>query len=558
MRFRPAAMLMGLLALGCAPRQDEPDAARQVLVIALDGADWSLFQRLSDQGRLPTLTRLAQQGSAGVLESIPPTVSPAVWTTISTGRRREAHGIYNFYFKAPGSYEKRQNRSSLRRTAAIWNILSEAGLSTGLARWHVTYPAEPVEGFVAAFRYQEHVTEGDERAFHPPELRDTVRALAASFRLPDHPFVRRVEAIPVERPTGKLSEVAFVAYERAKLLRSTFRRDTRVTHIAVELIRRDQPNLTMVYLNGIDWLSHWFWGFNEDSTAADAFDPSGEQARLFSGLVEDYYAYTDHLVATLVEAVSFETDVVVLSDHGFRELRLPEDAYLEINLLLADLGYLQFSAPAKVDYARSAAFNFSDVKLDDRSIYLNLSGREAEGTVPTGKRLAVTESLVETLRGLRTVQGEPVFEEVRVNEVSAGELPQRPDIEVRRNPRLRMTDRLRLGEREFPMRRFLDSSPVVSGNHREQGILVVAGPSFRPGASGDATILDVAPTLLTLFRLPVAEDMPGRVLTERLNAPTPLPSIPSYEGRVTRAADPEIESLSAETEERLRSLGYID
>ena len=51
------------------------------------------------------------------------------------------------------------------------------------------------------------------------------------------------------------------------------------------------------------------------------------------------------------------------------------------------------------------------------------------------------------------------------------------------------------------------------------GIFAIAGPGIRPGADlGTASVLDVAPTLAYLLDLPVADDLPGRVLTEAFTA----------------------------------------
>ena len=44
-----------------------------------------------------------------------------------------------------------------------------------------------------------------------------------------------------------------------------------------------------------------------------------------------------------------------------------------------------------------------------------------------------------------------------------------------------------------------------------------------------ATLLDVTPTILTLFGLPVGADMDGRVLVQAFEEPPPITRIPSWE-----------------------------
>jgi predicted AlkP superfamily phosphohydrolase/phosphomutase len=75
-----------------------------------------------------------------------------------------------------------------------------------------------------------------------------------------------------------------------------------------------------------------------------------------------------------------------------------------------------------------------------------------------------------------------------------------------------------------------------SGTHAgaPDGFLMAVGDGVKPGATPrDASILDVAPTILYLMGLPVARDMEGRVLTEILDdeftRAHPVTFIPSYE-----------------------------
>ena len=54
-----------------------------------------------------------------------------------------------------------------------------------------------------------------------------------------------------------------------------------------------------------------------------------------------------------------------------------------------------------------------------------------------------------------------------------------------------------------------------SGNHRAQGWLAAAGPSIRAGQQiRGASILDIAPTTLSLLGLEKPEDMVGASLLE--------------------------------------------
>jgi hypothetical protein len=104
-----------------------------------------------------------------------------------------------------------------------------------------------------------------------------------------------------------------------------------------------------------------------------------------------------------------------------------------------------------------------------------------------------------------------------------------------------------------------------SGKHNLAGVLIAAGGPIRRGASVEAGVRDIAPTVLALLGLPIPRDMDGRVLKEMLEpeflAGHPLVRIPSYEALIDRKAVLAAAGSSVESEEEkkelLRSLGYI-
>jgi tetratricopeptide (TPR) repeat protein len=97
--------------------------------------------------------------------------------------------------------------------------------------------------------------------------------------------------------------------------------------------------------------------------------------------------------------------------------------------------------------------------------------------------------------------------------------------------------------------------------HRSQGVIMASGPGFkRDELIHGARLLDITPTVLHYFGLPVGEDMEGRVLVEAFSEDRAVRSIASWEtpegGKQRRG------SLSAEESEVLLeqfvALGYID
>ena len=103
--------------------------------------------------------------------------------------------------------------------------------------------------------------------------------------------------------------------------------------------------------------------------------------------------------------------------------------------------------------------------------------------------------------------------------------------------------------------------PFRGGEHQPFGVFLAAGPHFKQGYSAEAaSVIDLTPTLLYLYDLPVGEDMDGKVMKdifrEDFSASVSPGAIASYEtGRRFRSS---LTPSSADEliKDQLRSLGY--
>ncbi len=94
----------------------------------------------------------------------------------------------------------------------------------------------------------------------------------------------------------------------------------------------------------------------------------------------------------------------------------------------------------------------------------------------------------------------------------------------------------------------------------DQGILCMAGPGIRKDELiRGAGILDIAPTVLTLLGLPVAEDMDGKVLLEAFERIPRVKHIPTYEEKPSETADPRMNSIGTRgLADQFLALGHAD
>ncbi|MBL8897511.1 MAG: alkaline phosphatase family protein [Planctomycetes bacterium] len=329
-----AALMLGLcaalIAWSCGerpsptPQTSSAQAAAPepapILVIGLDGFEWSIAAPLVADGRMPHLEALLARGRGGKLQTLEPTISPAIWTSMATSKNPEEHGIHGFVREgAPGEAERLYDRRD-RRGKALWSIFSDAGYAVRVIGWWVTWPAERVHGVMVAQTntLEEESNEGRmwkgrlrrdvPRQVHPPERQDELLAIAARAEAGLDLLLAEIFG-PLELDPqsvgGRLWENS-----RWSLLADEIYRQ-----VALHLAQKDgRADLSMIYFGGADVLGHRFWrfaypkGFRETPSEA-------EQAQL-GLLIEHYYLHLDRVIGELVAAWPSGTDFVVVSDHG--------------------------------------------------------------------------------------------------------------------------------------------------------------------------------------------------------------------------------------------------
>ncbi|MGD0669687.1 MAG: alkaline phosphatase family protein [Bryobacteraceae bacterium] len=108
----------------------------------------------------------------------------------------------------------------------------------------------------------------------------------------------------------------------------------------------------------------------------------------------------------------------------------------------------------------------------------------------------------------------------------------------------------------------IPAGPAIE--HRDFGVLAIGGPGIKRGeVLQGASVLDVAPTILTLYGLPVGEDMDGKVLSRAFVKPPEVAFIPTWEevpgadGR--HPPHTRLDAVAAhEALEQMIALGYIE
>ena len=315
MRNLTALVLAACLGgLACGPVPETVD--KRVLLVGIDGATLRVAGPMMAAGKLPNLARIARAGASGPLRSFLPLHSPRIWNTIATGKIPRKHGILTFV-QPDEKGPRRLYSSANRKTHALWNIASDAGLTVAVVNWWTTYPPEPINGVMVTDHFIPEDVEVQREFFR------VVPDDPAPIVFPE-PWAERVrDLVDIQAPLTSIedpfsSQPDLPRWADAEVSSSRFRLDGAVFRIALEIESELEPDLLMVFIPGIDRTSHRLWGSLEpEKLYPETLRPSPAERKAGLHALHEYYRYADALIGLLVARYAEDDLVMVVSDHGF-------------------------------------------------------------------------------------------------------------------------------------------------------------------------------------------------------------------------------------------------
>jgi hypothetical protein len=346
------------LVPGACSRGPRARPAARVLVVGIDGLEWNVLRPLLAQGRCPNLRHLMERGTFGRLETMAPTLSPILWTTIATGRTPESHGILGFT-----DADLRQYSSAQRRGRAVWNVADRYGLASNVFGWWITWPAEAIRGMMVSgssssalvdANWKPALLPGEPRQVHPESLTNGIMALAEHAGSKEE-----ITRLAREKVFGPLDPARLGSAEK-RLVQETLwsiQSDATYYEIARRELRERPADVSMVYLGGPDVVGHRFWRYYEpgafpwpDGAGFESIrgEFGGEDvAAALARVIPNYYEWVDEMLGGLVEAAGPDVAVLVCSDHGMHAFstEAPNPRYVTGHHLDGPAGVLVAAGP---------------------------------------------------------------------------------------------------------------------------------------------------------------------------------------------------------------------
>jgi predicted AlkP superfamily phosphohydrolase/phosphomutase len=543
--------------------------AERVWVIGLDGATFQLLDVFGERGWMPNLAQLMREGTTAVLRSTLPPITAPAWASFLTGCNPGRHGVYAFRGPLRGDWQRPVCNASAIRAPRIWQYLESFGLSSGLINVPMSYPVQPLQGYMVAGMLS---PDGDTAVAYPAEVQEMLR----------------LQGYVVDLHVGRRERQARTPEEIIRLADDIILTVQKRVRAALQLLeQRPTPFFAIVFV-APDRIQHYAWRYLERLVE----QPESAQRDPACQRVLAVYQEVDRAIGELLARRDGRTAVMAMSDHGFCAL----NTRLHLNDWLSQNGWLKFRAGT-----RSARRQARQVRLwlkrllpwrfllwgrralavsqtldwdgtatyagdaSESAIHVNLQGREPQGSVAAGEpyrrlRGAIAAAL-EALRNPHS--GLPVMNAVYEREAAyeGPFLDLAPDIVFEAAAGYETTPEVAPKGSVFS-----DATAEGRGMHARDGILIAAGPGIRQSAARSrAEIADVAPTALHLLGLPVPAEMDGRVL-EEITAPEWLAARPPQRellaARIATQAPSGTASYSADeqrlVERRLDDLGYLE
>jgi predicted AlkP superfamily phosphohydrolase/phosphomutase len=463
-------------------RLSKSQKRKKVLVIGWDCAPPELvFDEFAQD--MPNISRLMKEGIYGKLESVIPAITCPAWMSMMTSKNPGKLGFYGFRNRPDYSYDGMSiANSSMVKDDTVWDVLSRVGKKSVLIGIPQTYPPKRVNGYMIT----SFLTPSTESQYtYPPELKSEVEEVSQGYML------------DVEH---------FRTDDKDYLLEQIYQMTDKRFRVAEHLMKTKEWDFFMMVEMGPDRIHHGMWKYFDKKHRM--YQPSK-----YENAMRDYYAHLDKQAGQLISIAGDNTVVIVVSDHGVKRM----EGGICVNEWLINEAYLKLKAyPQEPTSLRNVEIDWDNTVAWGEGgyyarIFLNVKGREPQGTVPPEDYEKVRDELIRKFEALGDEKGNPigtkVFKPQDIYPVRNG-IP--PDLIVYFGD-LYWRSVGSVGLRT--VHTFENDTGPDDANHAQHGIFIMSDPDGKKnGEIAGLHIMDCAPTILNLLGVPIPEDMEGKVI----------------------------------------------
>ena len=423
--------------------------APRVAFVGIDGVPHTLLSEYPEE--FPNFAAIADEGTAGAIESIVPPESSACWPSLTTGKNPGETGVYGFQDREIDSYDTYVPMGRDVQAERLWDRVQDANRNATVMNVPVTFPPQrTVQRMVSGF-----LSPGLEKAAYPDELRETLSGL--DYR------------IDVNAKLGHQED------------KTEFIEDAHETIDArYEAFKH--------YFDADDWELFFGVFMTTDRVNHFLFEDYEKNGEYYEEFME-FYRKLDRYVGDLRERLADDVTLVIASDHGFTTL----EHEVHFNQWLENEGWLSFESDEHSELG-DIADDARAYSLIPGRFYINLEGREPRGSVPQEEYEEVRAELKAELEALEGPDGQKVCD--RVVEKEDAFRGNHDDI---------APDLVAIPNHGFDLKsgfkgygKVFDKGPRNGMHSFDNATLYVDDPD---ATISDANLYDIAPTILDLMEV---------------------------------------------------------
>jgi predicted AlkP superfamily phosphohydrolase/phosphomutase len=313
---RGVFLLAAFLATGTARGQEVGRAhpKPRVVVFGINGAEWDIIKPLLLRGEMPNLARVIERGVSGKMRTISAPNCPKIYSIFETSAPPQENGITGFLVHGVTA-----NTSMLRRQP-LWSLLSESGISVGMANVPATFPVRSVNGYMISGMLTRgkdcedgllcspklsEVTGGD--AVYPRSMTQELEKNVGDFHIDcaRMPEAKDLPGHEVATVYSWLAQVTRIREEQRKLFDY--------------LLTNHETDFTFFVQSCEDRVGHWLYPIQPYNVGYNS-KVHTVQVNAFP----DQYRAMDKVLGTILRHVDEHTTLVIISDHGIKPLRESE------------------------------------------------------------------------------------------------------------------------------------------------------------------------------------------------------------------------------------------
>jgi predicted AlkP superfamily phosphohydrolase/phosphomutase len=485
----------------------------KIVVLGLDGFNPELVKLWGKE--LPNLMKMQSEGSWGDLQSTVPPITPQAWTCAQTGVNPGKYGFWDFTYRDDFSYgQPKLVNSSMIKPAPLYRYLSHnRAKKVAIINVPVSWPPPEIPG---GYAITDFMTPSLKRGYTwPDSLKNEVEQLVGEYLL-----------------DASTSDTNFRLMHKDLVLERIYKMDEQRFILLKHFIQNKQCDYIFCVIMGTDRMPHLFYRY------FDKTHKRYEKNSKYNDALKDHYKYIDKQIGEVRALLDSNTALLIHSDHSVQKL----DGRINLNEWLVDNGYMTLlEYPQKLAKIKDLKVNWSKTKVwatgYTGQIYLNVKGREAQGFVDPSEYNSLLDELAEKFKKIPDENGKPLKTTVfKRDDIHQGALAiYGPDMFMNFDEcRWNISEEVGYGKGNI----YSFDTPLGpdDGGHGFYGYFCAAGPGVpAEGEKSGASLIDIAPTVLTMMNEKVPDEMEGKSLV---------------------SASPYTAEDEKEIHDRLASLGY--